>query len=378
MTVKLVLSDPEANRANFLYGFRAFHDWCALHHHEIMSREDVPVYVLMPEWQCFGFWFYIVSFEPMPGIKRLGQRALSDILPEDSSLVLEHLSSNEFDRSWVIARLSDVPARLDYEDAVSYLMARWGIIEAVRVPNRLHRVHHRESRIWHPWIENFIAYELHMRFTGHSAGVNFFLRECRDYIRGRVVDLGSGPGSRARLLKSIIEEAGPKGELILVDICDDSCELSLYTAAMLNAALEREGQCFVLAGKADFCEAGDWERYPALSRVDACVCSYVLHWLGPGLSRALENIARHLSEGGHLVVVSECPMRISESPFSRFAHRQADERLLSGDAGVSLEELTSICQECKLELVKSLETEVQTLEGRDRHVIFGAVYQKRG
>lgn len=378
MTVELVLSDLKANPANFLYRFRGFHDWCALHHNEIMSREDVPVYVRMPEWQCFGFWLYIISFERIPEIKDLDGKHLSEMLPADASLVLEHLSSNKSDRSWIIARLSDIPAYLDYEDAVSYLMARWGMVEVARVPNRLYRAHRRESKVWHPWIENFIAYELHMRFTGHSAGVNYFLRECRDYIRGRVADLGSGPGSRARLLKRIIEKATSNGELILVDICDDSCELSLYTAAMLNAAFEREEQCRVLAGKADFCEAGDWEKYPALSRVDTCVCSYVLHWLGFGLSRALGNIARHLSEGGHLIVISEYPMRISKSPFSGFAHHQADERLLSGDRGVSLEELSFFCQECGLELVKILETEVQTLEGRDQHKIFGAVFQKRG
>lgn len=109
---------------------------------------------------------------------------------------------------------------------------------------------------------------------------------------------------------------------------------------------------------------------PHFKTVLAC---YLFHWLGDKLPVAVHNIASALESGGYLVVLGECPVEYTESPFLEYASSIHGGRK---PTNVSLEEIVALCVKEGLRFIEKEEVEIQTLDPKDRHPMFGVVFQK--
>lgn len=369
-------------------------------------------YSTFPEWIFGSFWFYIISSQPIPEDLDFCEQPLKDILAPFSFGVLEHASTRHWDRNYIfvnIADIKDLPSNFNYDQLLDYLLCLWGKTQLERRPSRYAFIHNatftslsdkprvirfeREENkvtliedgkeIWscsieeyfQPYLENFLAYEFHMRWTGHSAGVNKLLRNFTPYFGQKVLDFGSGPGSRVRILKKILEKNYSNGEIILLDKSEDALTLC-QLANLLN--YEKDFEIKRLYG--DGCNDKLWNE--KLRGINTVVCSYVLHWLDKEeIKEFLHNVSKNLTVGGHLIVISEYPMQISQSPFAKYAYQcknsTGSDELLSKKTGFSMDEIKELCGNEGLVEKQRQEIQIESLVGDGKHSIFGMVFQKQ-
>jgi SAM-dependent methyltransferase len=118
------------------------------------------------------------------------------------------------------------------------------------------------------------------------------------------------------------------------------------------------------------CDIRETAPQPHFNTVFAC---YLFHWLYDGLPAAVHNIASALKPGGHLVVLGECPIEYTESPFLEYASSIHGGR---EPKDVSLQEIVALCTKEGLRFVEEKEVEILTIDPKDRHPMFGVVFRK--
>lgn len=346
-----------------------------------------------PEWVAFGFWFYIVTTEEfLSSMVGWREKPLKSIFSTGGThLFLEDLPT----KSWVRIPLSSLPDDVRVEEAISYCMIEWGK-QQISNPSAFLNFHTKVGNLGcikfrrnkdqpdfiEPYVTDekgkehllclpsFIAYELHMRYTGHTKAIQEVIESFSPYIRSKIIDIGCGPGSHAKLfVKALKNNSEKNGEIYFADKDPVMHIVAPHVSEVLLLDPKFEDTCGAFRYlQTDICET---EHFSKLSNsFNTVVASYIWPWVSDRLDQVMQNIVNCLVLEGHFIAIGEFPDRPTPSLFRRYAD------LGKVSQAVPLETLSERAESFGLKLICQEEKEVITPEPENRHQMFGAVFKK--